>query len=346
MATQRKPTTANTTAPKPSIDGGGAADDIKAIRQPSQSSPFFPTKLETALLLIYPVTLVLGSIFSVVAPHITRQSASYNSVHQSYYPPSAAPSYFAQKRNIFNVYFVKKGWFWTTVAFFLFVFTHPSLGAPLRPSISRRRLQAILRWVVATTIWIFVTQWFFGPAIIDRGFRWTGGVCEVLADSGTRAEMSKTTEYFTAKACKVAGGKWTGGHDISGHVFLLILGSALLWMEVLPTILKAQGLHEERRVKVRNGRVVKTRSIVDGTVGDEGYVPSNQTEEQYTKLGVKVIVGIVALMWWMLLMTAAFFHTWFEKFTGFVVAFLGIGLIYFLPRGVPALRAILGMPGL
>jgi hypothetical protein len=51
-------------------------------------------------------------------------------------------------------------------------------------------------------------------------------------------------------------------------------------------------------------------------------------------------------MWWMLLMTAAFFHTWFEKFTGFVVAFLAVTLIYFVPRGVPLLRVALGMPGL
>jgi hypothetical protein len=118
-------------------------------------------------------------------------------------------------------------------------------------------------------------------------------------------------------------------------------------MEVLPTILKAQGLREERRVRVGSGKVVKTRSIVDGTVKDEIHVvPGTQQEEEYTKLSVKVIVGIMALMWWMLLMTAAFFHTWFEKFTGFVVAFIGVGLIYFLPRGLPRLRYVVGMPGL
>jgi protein-S-isoprenylcysteine O-methyltransferase Ste14 len=119
-------------------------------------------------------------------------------------------------------------------------------------------------------------------------------------------------------------------------------------MEVLPTILKAQGLHEERRVRVGSGKVVKTRSIVDGIVRDERMedAPRTQQEDEYTKLGVKAIVGIVALMWWMLLMTAAFFHTWFEKFTGFVVAFVGVVLIYFLPRGIPQLRAVVGMPGL
>jgi len=157
--------------------------------------------------------------------------------------------------------------------------------------------------------------------------------------------MSEKKQFFTASACKVNGGMWKGGHDISGHVFLLILGSVLLWMEVLPAVLKAQGLNEERRVRVGSGKVVKTRSIVDGTVEvDEDKLDKRQ--EEYTSLGVKVAVGVVALSWWMLLMTAAFFHTWFEKFTGFVVAFVGVGLIYLAPRGLPQLRAVLGMPGL
>jgi len=155
--------------------------------------------------------------------------------------------------------------------------------------------------------------------------------------------MSDAREYFTAQACKLAGGRWAGGHDISGHVFLLILGSALLGMEILPAVLKATGLREERRVRVGSGKVVKTRSIVEGTVKEDD---QSLAEEEYTNLGVKVAVGVVGLSWWMLLMTAAFFHTWFEKFTGFVVAFIGVFLIYFLPRGLPQFRAVVGMPGL
>jgi hypothetical protein len=99
------------------------------MRHPSQTSPFLPTALECALLIIYPTTLVLGSVFSVLALHIAR--ADYNPIHQSYFPPSAAPSYFAQKRNVFSVFFVKRGCFWTTIAFFLFAFTR--LGCHSQP---------------------------------------------------------------------------------------------------------------------------------------------------------------------------------------------------------------------
>lgn len=68
-------------------------------------------------------------------------------------------------------------------------------------------------------------------------------------------------------------------------------------------------------------------------------------KEKPTASGVKFAIGVVGLMWWMLLMTAAYFHTWFEKFTGLLVAFSGLWIVYFLPRGAPGLRAVLGMPG-
>ena len=33
------------------------------------------------------------------------------------------------------------------------------------------------------------------------------------------------------------------------------------------------------------------------------------------------------------------------KFTGLVVAFIGIGTVYILPRAIPSYRSIIGMPG-
>ena len=62
-------------------------------------------------------------------------------------------------------------------------------------------------------------------------------------------------------------------------------------------------------------------------------------------LGVRVGLGVAALSWWMLLMTAAYFHTWIEKFTGLVVAWMALYAVYLLPRASARLRAVLGMPG-
>ncbi|SMR65234.1 unnamed protein product [Zymoseptoria tritici ST99CH_3D1] len=44
-------------------------------------------------------------------------------------------------------------------------------------------------------------------------------------------------------------------------------------------------------------------------------------------IGVQVALGVAVLSWWMLLMTAAFFHTWFEKLTGSLVALTTIYLV-------------------
>jgi len=189
-----------------------------------------------------------------------------------------------------------------------------------------------------------VTQWFFGPPLIDRGFRITGGQCEVIYGQDVESrrkqeEMSDAREVATHAACKLVGGTWKGGHDISGHVFILILGSAMLWLEILPAVLVAGGLREDRRIVMADGAVksaaVETKDRKDG----------NMEVPKELGLGVKVALGVAGLSWWMLLMTAAYFHTWFEKFTGLVVAFVALYFVYFLPRAIPAIRQVVGMPG-
>jgi len=188
-------------------------------------------------------------------------------------------------------------------------------------------------------MWALTTQWFFGPPLIDRSFVWSGGACQRISEekAGLR-DMHPVEEVWTHAQCKMAGGTWSGGIDISGHVFLLILGSATLWLEVLPIVLRSQGLREARRVRMADG------SVVNANVENEA--EREKQESQVTSLGIKVIVGVVALSWWMLFMTAAFFHTWSEKLAGLVVSFFGIWVVYFLPRGIPAVRAVFGMPGI
>ncbi|KAI2481977.1 Scs3p domain containing protein [Pyrenophora tritici-repentis] len=305
-----------------------SSDTMRPPTSSARRSPFLPTRLEAQLIAIYPITLLLGSIFSTLSP--STRSAPYSASLQSH-PTEFAPSYFAQKKNVFNVYFVKVGWFWTTLAFAFFVTLHPGFGQ----GASARRIRAVLRYGLVTTWWCFLTQWFFGPPLIDRGFRFTGGQCELLRKSDAREDMSNTREYITAATCKAVGGTWKGGHDISGHVFLLILGSSLLWLEFLPALTHVEGLRDGRLITLPDGKVASV-AVEKELVKEEG---------EATARGVKFALGVAGLMWWMLLMTAAYFHTWFEKFTGLLVAFAGLWTVYFLPRGVPQLRAWLGMPG-
>ncbi|CAK4028760.1 related to SCS3 Inositol phospholipid synthesis [Lecanosticta acicola] len=346
MATRR--TTAKVEVPIPPSANGGPKDTMKTATSqintpPPAGSPFLPTALEALLLSIYPGTLLLGSLVSILQP--ASRAATYLPHAQSY-DPRNAPSYFAKKSNVFNVYFVKVGWIWITLAFFLHLFSHPSLGPPLRAQFTKRRSQAALRYLCITATWFAVTQWFFGPAIIDRSFRWTGGKCEAVVGGGDddagdlarKVEAGEIKEVFTHAACKTIGGQWRGGHDISGHVFLLILGSAMLWMELLPAVLRMEGLTEARRILTFDGLVRRPTFEAEESASDP-------EEKKEMGVGVQVSLAVAALCWWMLLMTAAFFHTWFEKLTGLLVAFTAIYAVYFLPRALPAWRQIVGMPG-
>ena len=260
-------------------------------------------------LIIYPITLVIGSLYSLISPtaRISDLEASSTASFTSDPNPSAQQSpvnYFARKDNIFNLYFVKIGWLWTTLAFTALVLSHPAYTSPRLDSASRlrRATQGALRYVLVTTTWILTTQWFFGPAIIDRSFRATGGRCEnpPLAVSGDPL-ITEIEAVFTAAACKAVGGSWNGGHDVSGHVFMLVLASAFLTFEMLGASGSAsRGEGEEAKEKKQDGH----QSVAEN-------------EDDIRALGrmwlQRFVWAVVGLSWWMLLMTGIWFHTWLEK---------------------------------
>ncbi|KAH9993653.1 inositol phospholipid synthesis and fat-storage-inducing TM-domain-containing protein [Xylariaceae sp. FL0662B] len=299
-----------------------------AAAHTKRPSPYLPTRLETLALLVYPALLVFGTLFSALSPQ-TRAARYDAAAHAHAQGADEVPSYFARKDNVFNTLFVKRGWAWVTVAFAVFALAHPALGS------TARRTRAALRWALVTAWWFLVTQWCFGPAIIDRGFRFTGGKCDAAVAEGGALDGAGV---FTAAACKAAGGRWSGGHDISGHVFLLVLGSYFLLQEIGWVVYRAGGF---------GGREERSIVMHDGAVKGAG-VEAERSEggEQELGLGGKFVLGVVGLCWWMLLMTAIYFHTWFEKLTGLLVAFMAIYPVYILPRWIPALRAFIGLPGI
>lgn len=275
-----------------------------------RNPPFLPTPLESAVLAAYPAILVFGALFSLVSPQ--TRAAPFDHVTQAHtQDPSLAPSYFARKDNLFNVFFVKRGWGWISAAFLFFVATHPAFSAA-RPRLGRGG--AVLRWALVTGWWVLVTQWCFGPALIDRGFRFTGGSCEVVMERVEEGRARGGGDVFTAAACRAVGGRWSGGHDISGHVFLLVLGSFFLLQEVGwvvrrfgAGVTRGEGEMEERTVVMGDG-------AVKGAGVEAGHSAA-ATGAAGDVLGIagKFAGAVVVLCWWMLLMTAIYFHTWFEK---------------------------------
>lgn len=291
---------------------------------PSPSSRQIPPMA----LIIYPVTLLVGSLYSSISPTARGPQADPSS-HQHpaplapsiatdvnlLSPPESPVNYFARKNNIFNIYYVKIGWLWLTLAFVSLLVSQPAYrSSSAGPKQPRRIAQAVLRYLLATAVWYLMTQWFFGPAVIDRSFVVTGGKCErVVAavqgeDTSTAAGAAGQglESMLTAAACKAAGGSWAGGHDVSGHVFMLVLVTAVLGLEVMG-VAGQEGL----------GRVVSCccggGGAEDGKEKQDGGDKDDGVEDGLQVWALRFVLGVAGLGWWMLFMTAIWFHTWLEK---------------------------------
>ncbi|OJK02839.1 hypothetical protein ASPACDRAFT_1853410 [Aspergillus aculeatus ATCC 16872] len=346
----------------PSADNPPSPAGIAAKTTPTPSRSLQPP---ITALLIYPLTLVVGSLFSVLSPtaYGSRDPSSSSSPLQNHPPPFAPTiasdlhlsfpaavkpvNYFARKDNVFNLYFVKIGWLWTTLAFVLLLLTqsaytgiggrggaggHTATAAAAHRS--RRTTQAVIRYALATTVWYLTTQWFFGPALIDRSFVLTGGKCERAIPE---AENPYTTTDFgtlaTAVACKGAGGAWRGGHDVSGHVFMLVLMTSLIGFEVWGARLSREEVDSKEK---KEGE--KTDALDKD--GDD-----DDAQAVFAVWSARLAWTVVGLGMWMLLMTAIWFHTWFEKVTGLLIALGTVFTIYILPRTNIPWREIVGLPG-
>ncbi|KAJ6036590.1 hypothetical protein N7540_000869 [Penicillium herquei] len=310
-----------------------------------------------AILLVYPATLLLGSLFSAISP-TARSSRSQSTPPASPLAPSLAAdlhisenpvNYFARKNNIFNIYFVKIGWLWTTVAFASLLLAQPayrfysSLSPAQQQTRIRRFLQAFSRYALATTVWYLMTQWFFGPAVIDRSFVMTGGKCqEILRQTGKASPHLSTPGQLevllSATTCKAAGGAWRGGHDISGHVFMLVLTTAMLAFEAIGVGAFSFGSRVE-------GDYARERKASDPNHDAVRSVDQDDASGLAVTWSLRLVWGVVGLGWWMLFMTAIWFHTWLEKWSGLFVALSTVYAIYILPRKVTAWRDIVGIPG-
>lgn len=233
------------------------------------------TTAELLVVLIYPTTIILGQLIHHTSPEIVE-------------------NYYTNKHNLLNVLFVKKGWFWTCLIDIYFVLQH-------KESIQR----AFARLTITTIWWYTFTQWFFGIPIMDRVFVWTGGVCDYDVN------VHGSLEVVGSMVCRQVKGHWKGGHDPSGHVFLLVLGSMVLWFEVV----NAQVVVELKQIF----RIVKESK--------------NWGDKVKNIFGSSTLsaLALLWLWWWMLLTTSIHFHSFIEQMSGLIAGCLGV-LVYTIPR--------------
>lgn len=236
---------------------------------------------QLTLLTVYPLTVVLGQLVYLTDPY---------------------PSYFGEKKNIFNVLFVRQGWLWTTIAYVAhatYVYQHSNGTNNNKQSLLK---QFLLRYTLATLWWISFSQWLFGLPIMDRVFVLTGGSCEGVPNGDGSAAT------LTSADCKTQGGRWVGGYDPSGHCFLLVHSSLLLWFEILPTL------------KSNDYSVSPIPGVIKG------------------------VFALLGLWWWMLLMTSVYFHSFVEKLAGLIWGLIEVTVVYIiLPNTTQQAKDLLGV---
>ncbi|KAI7903922.1 Fat storage-inducing transmembrane protein [Cokeromyces recurvatus] len=218
--------------------------------------------------ILYPATIFVAFLYSALGN-----------------PPN---TYFSSKRNIFNVLFVKIGWFWVTLVYFVYLC--------LVRSRQFQNMQAFksgtLRYFAVTLYWYAMTQWLFGPSFIDRIYILTGGKCISLNEhSNLTATEEVLTTVVQQQVCRKLGGQWIGGHDVSGHCVLLIHASLFFWEELSWLFYNQIPLKKMKR-------------------------------ENRVQFWSVISVLAIAVLWWvMLFMTGVYFHGHFELLSG---AFFGV----------------------
>ncbi|KAI5481782.1 inositol phospholipid biosynthesis protein SCS3 [Pseudohyphozyma bogoriensis] len=305
-------------SPAPASSAAAGMAGAEPVGVPSTPRTRGRNLLQSSPLLV-PFLAVLVST-SLVGTFVSHNWSLSRNVHLSQTLRSRLPAaaldnvpapipYFGDKRNVFNQVFVKLGWAWTTLAFFLYLvaaFAFPPSLYPNSIVIHTNRVSPCLanlrRYLLATTFWWFLTQgtWFFGagPSIAARVLVLSGAVCiprDALEGGGDQELV-----------CRGGPGEyWKGGHDVSGHTFMMVLASLLLFQTITPTLVSFPLV--QRIIAILRPSTPST-SLEDE---EKPLVPTTPV-----LLATYANLALIGLWWWMLLMTSVYFHTPLEKISG------------------------------
>ncbi|ANZ75489.1 BA75_01885T0 [Komagataella pastoris] len=245
-------------------------------------------------------------------------------------PSEEVNNYFTDKRNLINMVFVKNGWGWNLIIFTIFCVAKLRKGVKIKPI-------TIIRLALITGWWWVFTQWCFGLPIMDRLFVLTGGKCSNIPTIQAERYIQKFPalgEFFSKKdseplvqeaiisssTCRSIKGEWTGGHDPSGHVFLLSISWIFLMIEL------THSLAHEVDIVQHHTNVLKKLLL---TIHKRQFTQTLQVLGDYPE----ILILFLCFLWtWMLLMTGIYFHSMTEKLFGLFWCYLGIVTVYIAPR--------------
>lgn len=180
-------------------------------RQDSGIEPYY-LYIISALFL----TILLGTIYSLLN-HTSRETLfrtripahaiKFTGSHLAFELPNPVTiSFFADKRNFFNQYFVKLAWGWTSLACLVhYVVSHlPSSTSSSSTAAKRLEIRPLLRYTLATLFWIGFARWAFGPSLSHRILTGTGGFCT------PSALQSSAPDHFNPEPCLPGYGMGSG----------------------------------------------------------------------------------------------------------------------------------------
>lgn len=200
------------------------------------------------------------------------------------------PSYFSNKNNVLNQYFVKQGWGWTLIA----VTTLQLITSLIKYKGEIKNIsQSVLRLIILTLYWYICTH----------SFEWL----ENFTGSCTN------TTLLLKRPCLREGYNWLG-FDISGHCFLLIFSLTIFNEE-------AQVLHHVSKRLDDIERAKDNRSTENSLLSPNAY-------RVLLRLSMLLMMLLTVIWLVMLVATSLYFHTTAQKVLGMLVAVIGWFLVY------------------
>nr|KAJ3418704.1 fat storage-inducing transmembrane protein 2 [Polyrhizophydium stewartii] len=221
---------------------------------------------------------------------------------------------FNDRRSFLNVYFVKAGWGWTS-ALLLPLALARFLAAPAPAAAAPRLAAALARWAAATLYWAVLTQPLLATPLFDAVAAATG-TCSAPSNPAAAAAAAASPT-----ACRRIGGSHSGV-DVSGHCFLLIHSSLVIFEELRAVLVAASRSHPDR------------------APGPASPPAPLAAAAQIALHALPAALALLLALWcFMLAITALYFHSLAEKLLGcaFGLAFWLAFYVVIGPAAFPAL---------
>ncbi|XP_012561973.1 acyl-coenzyme A diphosphatase FITM2 [Hydra vulgaris] len=203
------------------------------------------------------------------------------------------PSYFSLRNNFFNVFFVKKGWGWTSGLLFAFLLSLLS---------KQKQSNVIVCFKNISRIFVLTLTWYLFTSFFETIESYTGNC---VGDNNLNIK----------EVCRNSGFLWNG-FDISGHCFLLTYCTLVINEELLATMNVV--------IQINNNDNNKLKKAYKFLGFDFSAVLFDWLIEFFS-----ASLLLLMLLWEvMLFFTCAYFHTLMQKFLGVCFGLLAYYICY------------------